>query len=220
MKIPMVALSALALLAGLSGCTTVSVPLEKQSALDFAGIKLPDTIFPSKESKTRIAPLLIKEGFHWTDPRYSLGKHLVRGNELFWYDRDQHWHITRYTATFQKGRYKINRYYVNSAHDVHKMNRTTTTSLATCIFTRPAFTFRYHREVSTPTLLTDGLLTGGIDLFLSPVFYLTCTFLDSTPETVREVREKDDIPAEKWLQNALQKGNPIPTNSTTPAWVE
>ncbi|MDA8059703.1 MAG: hypothetical protein M0Z37_05070 [Nitrospiraceae bacterium] len=209
-----------ALLLSIASCNTAPVPLEKQNALDTAQIDLPDTVFPSRKAEAQIEPILKKDGFSWTDPRYSLGKHLVKGNELFWFDQNQNWHITRYSALLRPNKYSINRYMVNSARDVHKLGRTTTTSLATCIFARPAFTFRHYGDVSFPTFLADGLLMGTVDLFLSPVSYLSCSLLDSNKRSVQKVIKKNDRAAEDRLRREIQKGNPIPTYSTTPAWVE
>ncbi len=204
----------------MASCTTAPVPLKSQNALDTAKIELPDTVFPSRKLELSMEPILKKDGFTWTDPRYSLGKHLIKGNEIFWFDQNQKWHITRYSAKLFANQYTINRYMVNSARDVHQLGKTKTTSLATCIFTRPAFTFRHFSDVSFPTFFTDGLLMGTIDLFLSPVSYLSCSLLDNNKRTVQAIIQKNDPEAEERLRKALQKGNPIPTNSTTPAWVE
>lgn len=204
----------------IASCTTAPVPLKSQNALDTAKIDLPNTVFPSRKIESQMEPLLRKEGFTWSDPRYSLGKHFIKGDEIFWFDQKEQWHITRYSARFFPTQYKINRYMVNSARDVHKLGKTKTTSMATCVFTRPAFTFRHYSDVSLPTFLSDGLLMGIVDLFLSPVSYLSCNLLDSGKKSIQSVLKEDDQNSEDQLKRALQKGNPIPTNSTTPAWVE
>jgi hypothetical protein len=204
----------------IDSCSTAPVPLQDQNALDTAKIELPDTIFPSRSLKEKIEPILKKDGFRWSDPRYSLGKHLIKGDEVFWFDQKQKWHITRYYALLFPTQYSINSYMVNSARDIHKLGKTKTTSLPTCLFTRPAFTFRHYSDVSFPTFLADGLLMGTVDLFISPISYLSCSFLDDNKRSIQKIIKKDDPASEKHLEKELQKGNPIPTYSTTPAWVE
>jgi hypothetical protein len=204
----------------IASCTTAPVPLKNQSALDAGKIELPDTVFPSSILESQMEPVLKKEGFAWSDPRYTIGKHLLKGDEVFWFDQNQKWHITRYTARLFPNEYTINRYMVNSARDVHQLGKTRTTSISTCVFARPAFTFRHYHDVSLPTFVADGLLMGTIDLFLSPVSYISCTLLDSNKRSIQTITKQNDPEAEERLRKALQKGNPIPTNSTTPAWVE
>ena len=210
-------LASSALFLTIASCSTAPVPLKDQSALDAAKIELPDTVFPSPELASQMEPVLKKDGFSWSDPRYTIGKHLIKGDEVFWFDQNQKWHITRYTARFFPTEYTINRYMVNSARDVHKLGNTQTTSIATCVFDRPAFTFRHYSDVSLPTFFTDGLLMGTVDLFLSPISYLSCTLLDHNKRSIQAVTKQNDPEAEKRLRETLQKGNPIPTNSTGPA---
>ncbi|MCL4461498.1 MAG: hypothetical protein M1297_07315 [Nitrospirae bacterium] len=217
---------------GLSGCYTTSVPLDNQPDLDKAGIVLPDTRFPSTAVRDAVLPVLLKKGFHWNNPRYSLGHHLIKGNRLVLSDKDGHLSVLRYQALFSDTGFRVDRYRPTKSGDIERLGQMTTPGLLRCVYNRPATAFTNYHRISFPTLLADGLFGGAINTMLSPVLLVWCETADRLPLAYHSVRISRDKKLSRLLDllqakavsgsplSNRQKGNPIPKNVTTPASVE
>lgn len=215
----------------LTGCYTAHVPLDNQQSLDRVGLVLPDTHFSSPETEKTILSALKKRGFHWNNPRYSLGHHLISGDRLVFVSPDGRIAILRYTARFQDSGFRVNRYQLTRAGDLMQRGTTVTKGLLGCIYNRPGTTFGSYRKVSFPTVLADGLLAGAINTFLFPVLTTWCEAVDRLPLSYRSLFVTKDDRLSRLLNNlvkknsgtpsgASQNGKPIPKKVTTPASVE
>ncbi len=217
---------------GLSGCYTAPVPLDNQADLDKTGIILPDTRFSSAAVREAVLPTLLKKGFHWNNPRYSLGHHLIKGDRLVLTGPDGHLSVVRYQATFSDTGFRTYLYRPTKSGDIERRGKTTTPGLLTCIYNRPATAFGNYRKISFPTFLADGLFGGAVNTMLSPVLLVWCETVDRLPlsyHSLRIIPDKNlshllNLLEEKAASGASlsdrQKGNPIPKNVTTPASVE
>ncbi|MHB1285329.1 MAG: hypothetical protein ACYCYP_02005 [Leptospirales bacterium] len=215
----------------LAGCYTVSVPLDNQRALDNTGLILPDTHFPSIGMEQTVLPILQKQGFHWNDPRYSMGHHLISGNRLVVVAGDGTITVLRYIARFRDSGFLINRYQPTKSGDLMQKGTTVEKRLLGCVYNRPGTTFGSYAKISFPTFLADGLFAGAINTFLFPVLVTWCETIDRLPLTYHSMSITPDEQLTRLLNNLRtkgktgpvpfsQNGNPIPTKVTTPASVE
>lgn len=215
----------------LSGCYTASIPLNNQQALDQTGLVLPDTYFPSRNMERTLLPILRKHGFHWNNPRYSLGHHLISGNRLVLVSTDGRITVLRYFARFHDSGFLINRYRVTRSGDLVQRGNTVAKGLLDCIYNRPGTVFGSYRKVSFPTVLADGLFVGAVNTFLFPVLTTWCETVDRLPLSYHSLSVTRDDNLSRLLNNLReqagsahsptgQNGKPIPTKVTTPASVE
>lgn len=216
----------------LSGCYTTAIPLDDQKALDKVGLVLPDTRFPTPRSRDAVLPALLKKGFHWNNPRYSLGHHLIKKNRIVVMTSSGHLTVLRYDARFADSGFRIYRYVPSKSGDIEHQGLTTSPSLLRCLYNRPAVAFTEYHKISLPTFLADGLFGGAINTLISPVLVLWCETSDRLPLTYKSVIVSEDRKLSHLLnmleeqskkpENAVsvQKGKPIPTKVTTPASVE
>lgn len=222
-------LSLLAALFLLASCRTSPVPVNDQSVLDRARITLPDTDPKAREGETVLRhPLteaaLRSMGFRWNDPRFASGRHLAKGSEVAWFDREGALHVTRYTGVFQEAGYRIRRYVPSQSGDLEHRGTLDSAYLLRCLYARPAAAVRYHRSLSGVSLVTETLAGAGIDTLILPVSLPLCLFSDRLAPVFFKARtEEDRTTAREALRRAeslRQKGNPIPTKVTAPASVE
>lgn len=213
----------------LSGCSSAPVPLSDQPVLDQAGIAIPDTFPEGSRPQPRMIRLLEKEGFQWNDSRFTLGHHLMKGNEVAWFDRLGNLHITRYTGVFRASGYKIRRYVPSDSGDLEHRGSHVRSSLLLCLFDRPAEALRHHKRLSTVVLVPEVAVGGAIDLVIIPVTIPLCLLSDRLPEKFLKPESEEDRDAvsrilqkfrEPGRSRRDQKGNPIPTKVTAPASVE
>lgn len=223
---PWPVLLALALFPLFAGCKSAPVPLSDQETLDLTRIVLPDTLLPGSPDHTRMVHILESMGFHWNNPHFTLGRHLIRGNEVAWFDSGGILHITRYIGIFQGNGYRINRYFPSTAGDLEHRGTHIRPGLFLCLFDRPAEAVHYHRSLSSMALLAEVAMGGTIDTAILPISFPFCLLSDRRPERFLRSEKTDD---EESLKQALgryshltqnQKGKPIPTYVTAPASVE
>ena len=217
---------------GLSGCYTAPIPLNNQTDLDKTGILLPDTRFPSKAVRDAVLPTLLKKGFHWNNPRYSLGHHLINKNRLVLVDSKGHLSVLRYRAVFSDTGFRVYRYQPTKSGDIERRGKMVTPGVLRCVYNRPATAFGNYHTISFPTFLVDGLFGGAINTMLSPVLLVWCETVDRLPLAYHSFRVTPDKKLSHLLnlleQQAAngfpsaetQKGKPIPKKVTTPASVE
>ncbi|MGL3710351.1 hypothetical protein ACSYAY_05745 [Leptospirillum ferriphilum] len=217
---------------GLSGCYTAPVPLNNQADLDKTGIFLPDTRFPSKAVRDAVLPALLKKGFHWNNPRYSLGHHLIKGNRLVLSDGKGHLSVVRYQAVFSDSGFRIYHYLPTKSGDIERRGERVATGVLQCVYNRPATAFGNYHKISFPTFLVDGLFGGAVNTMLSPALLVWCEAVDRLPLAYHSFRITPDKKLthllhrleEQATKHALhsepQKGKPIPRKVTTPASVE
>lgn len=208
----------------LSSCQSAPVPLSDQSVLDRTGLRLPDTYPPGSPEHPRMVQILQSMGFSWNNPRFTIGHHLFRENEVAWFDRAGNLHITRYTGLFRETGYKIRRYVPSSSGDLEHRGSHIRGSLLLCLFDRPASALDWHRQISSVDLLAEMAVGAPIDLLVTPVTLPLCLFSDRQPAAfIRAEEEPDDKTVQKVrdrYRRMAQKGNPIPTYVTAPASVE
>lgn len=216
----------------LTGCYSTAIPLDNQKVLDKVGLVLPDTRFPTPKSRDAVLPVLLKKGFHWNNPRYTLGHHLIKGNRIVVMASSGHLSVLRYDARFTDSGFRIYRYVPSKSGDIEHQGLTTSPSLLRCLYNRPAVAFTAYHKISLPTFLADGLFGGAINTLISPVLVIWCEASDRLPLTFKSVTVSEDRKLahllnlleeqSKKAENAVsvQKGNPIPTKVTTPASVE
>ena len=113
-----------ALMLTVASCQTAPVPLKNQEVLDRTDLTLPDTFLPGTPDHPRMVRVLQSMGFAWNDPRYTLGRHLIRRNEVAWFDREGTLHITRYTGHFKESGYRIRRYVPSQSGDLEHRETT------------------------------------------------------------------------------------------------
>lgn len=221
----------LVLLPIIGGCYTVQIPLDDQGALDRVGLVLPDTRFPSKGMEATLVPILESKGFRWNDPRYSLGHHMIRKNELVMVMPDGTLEVRQYIARFRDSGFRVTHYVPTQTGDLGKKGTFVTPSLLQCLYNRSATAFTNHKRVSFATLLVDGVVTGGIDTILVPFTAPLCETVDRRPLSYSSLEVTRDASLSRLLNEAWgktrpaperadQNGKPRPTNETTPASVE
>lgn len=163
-------------------------------------------------------------GFEWNDPRFVSGRHLSRGDEVAWFDRDDHLHVTRYLGVFHESGYQIRRYVPSPSGDLEHRGSLVSHSLAECLYDRPGAAVHYHQNLSGVSLFIETLGGGGIDTLILPVTLPLCLLSDRLPPTFSHARTKEDFATERKARRLAsrlrQKGNPIPTKVTAPASVE
>ncbi len=185
----------------LAGCYTVRVPLDNQRALDNTGLILPDTHFPSTGMEQAVLPILQQQGFHWNDPRYSMGHHLISGNRLVVVSDDGKITVLRYIAKFRDSGFLINRYQPTQSGDLLQKGTTVAKGLLGCVYNRPGTTFGSYRKVSFPTVLADGLFAGAINTFLFPVLVSWCETIDRLPLKYQSMTVTPDEHLTRLLNN-------------------
>ncbi len=208
----------------LSSCHSAPVPLSDQSVLDRASLQLPDTFPPGSEKHSRMVRVLQSIGFSWNNPRFTLGHHLTRGNEVAWFDRSGRLHVTRYTGVFRETGYRIRRYVPSPSGDLEHRGYHLRGSLLLCLFNRPASALHWHKQISSVDLLAELAVGAPIDILVTPASLPLCLFSDRQPSkflhVVKEPDDKTVRKAREIYQRMGQKGNPIPTYVTAPASVE
>jgi len=214
------------LLVFLAGCSTAPLPLSDQESLDMARLALPDTYPTGTSRRPRMEQVLKSLGFHWNNPRFTLGHHLIRENEIAWFDRQGTLHITRYTGIFRQDGYRSRRYVPSQSGDLEHRGSHVRPGLFSCLYDRPAEAIHYHRSLSSMALLAETAAGGAIDTMILPVSLPLCLFSDRRPDKfLRTETETDHAVLSRALRrysrlSGAQNGNPIPTNVTAPAWVE
>ena len=214
----------------LASCRTAPVPVNDQSVLDRARISLPDT-YPPRQAGSPDTPrhpyteaALHSMGFEWSDPRFVAGRHLSRGDEVAWFDREDQLHVTQYTGVFHDSGYRIRRYVPSQSGDLEHRGALLSRSLTECLYDRPGAAVHYHHNLSGVTLFIETLGGGGIDTLILPVTLPLCLLSDRLPPTFSHAQSKEDVSAEREARRLAskfrQKGNPIPTKVTAPASVE
>ena len=106
-------------------------------------------------------------GFEWSDPRFVSGRHLSRGDEVAWFDRDDHLHVTRYLGVFHESGYRIRRYVPSPSGDLEHRGVLVSRSLAECLYDRPGAAVHYHQNLSGVSLFIETL-GGGRDRYADP----------------------------------------------------
>ncbi|MHB1605157.1 MAG: hypothetical protein ACYCTV_02015 [Leptospirales bacterium] len=195
----------------LTGCYTVDVPLDNQQSLDRVGLVLPDTSFSSPKTEQTVLSALAKDGFHWNNPRYSLGHHLIAGNRLVFVSPNGQISILRYTARFQDSGFRINRYRPTRSGDLMQKGTIVTKGLMGCIYNRPGTTFASYRKVSSSTVLADGLLAGAINTFLFPLLATWCEAVDRLPLSYHSLSVTTDDSLSRLLNNLEEKAGNTPS---------
>ncbi len=163
-------------------------------------------------------------GFEWNDPRFVSGRHLSRGDEVAWFDRDDHLHVTRYLGVFHESGYRIRRYVPSPSGDLEHRGALVSRSLAECLYDRPGAAVHYHQNLSGVSLFIETLGGGGIDTLILPATLPLCLLSDRLPPTFSHARAEEDFSTARKVRRLAsrlrQKGNPIPTKVTAPASVE
>lgn len=219
-------LSVLSLAFFLSGCQTAPLPLSDQETLDRTSITLPETLPPGSPPHPRMVQVLESMGFHWNDPRFTLGHQLIRKNLVAWFDSSGNLHITRYTGIFRGNGYSIRRYAPSPSGDLEHRGTRIRSSLLLCLFNRPVEALRFHRDLSSMTLLVEVAVGGPVDMVLLPVTLPVCLLADRRPDKLLQIKKESDngtlnLALKRYrLLTENQKGKPIPTKVTAPASVE
>ncbi len=199
----------------LASCETAPVPLSDQEVLDRTNIHLPDTYPPGSPEHPRMVQALQSMGFAWNDPRFTMGRHLMRKNEVAWFDSGGTLHVTRYTGIFKETGYQIRRYVPSPSGDLEHRGQHVRPGLMLCMFDRPANAIHWHKEISAVDLLAEMAIGAPIDLLVTPFSFPLCLFSDRMPSTyLRAVGESDEGAVKDALRRykeRLQKGKPIPT---------
>ncbi len=204
------ALAGLAILL-LSSCQSAPVPISDQTVLDRALIRLPETLPQGGPEHPRMVRVLRTMGFEWNDPRFTLGHHLYRENEVAWFDKKGALHVTRYTGFFRETGYRIRRYVPSPSGDLEHRGDAVRGGLLRCLFNRPASALHWHRQISSVDLLAEMVVGAPIDLLILPASIPLCFFSDRQPSTFLHAEGKPDrstvIEARDRYLRLVKKGN-------------